>query len=79
MRRTLFSLIAVGLLGTLGCCHTHSHGICDCENDNHCESRAPWIQHGGAGTIIHSSANTTMPETVVVPPTKLPDGKKKDL
>ena len=77
MRRLLFSFLAVGLLGSLGCCHTHSHGVCDCENDNHCESRAPWIQHGGA--VIHSSAPTTIPEPVVVPPTKLPDGKKKDL
>jgi hypothetical protein len=74
----LFSFLAVALLGSLGCCH-HSHGVCDCEEDNYCASRAPWIQHGGAGGgVIQSSAPMSIPE-VVVPPTKLPEGKKKDL
>ena len=43
MRRVL-SLMAAGLLGLAGCCHTH--GVCDCEIDDYCTSRQPWLVHG---------------------------------
>ena len=33
-----------GLAG--GVSLTHSHGICDCQGDDHCSSRAPWIRLG---------------------------------
>jgi hypothetical protein len=49
----------------MGCKSGHSHGVCDCDPDNHCYTRTPWpIAPGGpAGEQVH-------------PPTKLPDGKK---
>ena len=71
MRRMMLWLIAVGFLGSLaGCCNImHSHGICDCEEDDHCATRQPWVRCGAP----------TPAETIVTPPTKLPEKKKKDL
>jgi hypothetical protein len=66
MRTWMLMIVAVGLLTTLmGCKSGHSHGVCDCDPDNHCYTRTPWpIAPGGpAGEQVH-------------PPTKLPDGKK---
>jgi hypothetical protein len=69
MRRLLFLLIACGLLGSVaGCNLTHTHGICDCDIDDHCLERAPWLRTGVP----------SVGETVPLP-SKLPDGKKKDL
>jgi len=51
----------------------HSHGICDCEVDDYCTSRSPWIRTG---------ATMAPPvETIPAPsvPAKLPDGKTKKL
>ncbi len=70
MRRMMLWLIAVGFLGTLAGCRTmHAHGVCDCEEDNHCASRQPWLQH-----VTPASA-----ETIQTPPMKLPEAKKRDL
>jgi hypothetical protein len=69
MRHFMLLLVGVGLLSLLtGCCNCfHSHGICDCEEDDHCSSRSPWV-HGSA---------TGLPEAIGEPmPAKLPDGKK---
>jgi hypothetical protein len=71
MRRLMLLLVAVGLLGSLaGCHHVYSHGKCDCEFDDHCLERSPWLR---TGVPISSPA----PETVL-PPMKLPEAKKKD-
>lgn len=44
MRRVLYSLMAAGLVGLFaGCCHTH--GVCDCDVDDYCYTRQPWIHH----------------------------------
>jgi hypothetical protein len=71
MRRLMLMLIAIGLLGgSLAGCHTaHSRGICDCEEDDHCLERQPWLRLGVPSTS----------ESIPTPPSKLPDGKKKDL
>ncbi|MCI0641808.1 MAG: hypothetical protein L0Y72_20510 [Gemmataceae bacterium] len=43
MRRLLFSLFALCFMGAMaGCCTTH--GVCDCDFEDHCSTRAPWIQ-----------------------------------
>lgn len=70
MRRIMLCLMAVGLFGLVGGCHSmHSHGICDCEQDDYCSSRQPWALHGAP----------ISGETIQTPPVKLPDVKKKDL
>ena len=67
--RRLMLLVAVGILGSLaGCKLIHSHGVCDCEDDDHCYTRAPWIR-----LAPPTSAPT---EAIPTPPTKMPDGKK---
>jgi hypothetical protein len=68
MRRLMLLLVAVSVLGTLsGCCgHSFSHGVCDCEQDNHCAERAPWLQ----------TAAPISGETINTAPAKLPEGKK---
>lgn len=53
MRRVFFSLLAMSLVGlAVGCSHTH--GVCDCENDDPCANRAPWV-HGGGGPVTFQS------------------------
>ena len=71
MRRMMFWLVAVSFLGSLvGCELIHSHGVCDCEQDNHCRDRSPWVQF--------AAPTTTSSEAVPVPK-KLPETTKKDL
>jgi len=71
MRRMMFWLVAVSFLSSLvGCELIHSHGVCDCEEDNHCRDRSPWVQ------IVAPS--TTKSEAVPAPK-KLPETTKKDL
>ncbi len=48
----------------------HKHGICDCEVDEYCSSRSPWIRNAGA---------VAPPVESIQPPAKLPAGNKRDL
>jgi hypothetical protein len=64
------ALVAIGSLA--GCMHTHSHGICDCDLDDHCTSRSPWVR-----TNTMAAPVQTAPVEKVAPPQKLPDVKKK--
>ena len=67
MRRVLFGLLAAGLAGIVaGCCH--SHGNCDCDVDDYCSSRAPWLTHD-QGVSLESS-------TAVIPVTPRVTDKK---
>jgi len=69
--------------GTSGCStgrcgagdRSHSHGICDCEHDDYCSSRTPWVRHGYTGIATPASAPIT--EVIPAAPTKLPNGKMK--
>lgn len=55
MRRVLFSLLALSLMTVVaGCCHTH--GVCDCDIDDHCFTRQPWLRHGGVAQPIAGEA-----------------------
>ncbi|MBI1831804.1 MAG: hypothetical protein HYR84_10175 [Planctomycetes bacterium] len=81
MRYWMLLLAAVGMLGSaVGCQCTGSrcgggwtpggraindHGICDCEDDNYCQSRAPWLRMAPPAA-----------ESVPAAPKQLPDGKK---
>lgn len=72
MRRMMCWMVAVGFMVSLaGCRIMHAHGICDCEEDDHCVTRQPWVQHG-------THAAPVAPE-LIQPPAKLPDAKKKNL
>jgi hypothetical protein len=74
MRRLMSLLVASMFLASLAgcCCHSQgcgrgfSQGICDCEADDHCLERAPWLRFGAARES----------EAIQAPPTKMPDGKK---
>ncbi len=44
----------------------HTYGICDCEYDDYCSSRSPWIRQ---------SATKSMPSAPLPMPGKLPDVK----
>lgn len=70
MRRWMLLVVAVSFLSFLsGCKHRgSSHGICDCDVGDHCSTRAPWVRNAPPVTT-----------KIVTPPTKLPEGKKKDL
>ena len=73
--RTFLMTAALLVLGSLaGCSHQHSHGICDCEYDDYCASRSPWVR----GNVMAAPVQTTTGEKIA-PPAKLPDVKKKDL
>jgi hypothetical protein len=47
---------------------SHAHGVCDCDSEDHCSSRSPWIR-----TNAGLAAPVAEP---IAPPAKLPDGKK---
>jgi hypothetical protein len=69
MRRLMLLLVGVSLLSMLAGCHCfHTHGICDCEEDDHCSSRSPWVH-----PMAPAPESIPMPEPT---PAKLPDGKK---
>jgi hypothetical protein len=84
MRRLMLLLVAVSFLGFMTGCRSsqcggcgsggqgghgiNSHGVCDCEFDDHCFERAPWTRYAPPAT---SAA-----EPIGTPPTKMPDGKR---
>ena len=55
--------------------HGHSHGICDCEYDDYCASRSPWVRHGGVMPVGIPVA----PTEPIPAPSKLPDPRAKKL
>jgi hypothetical protein len=44
----------------------HRHGICDCEEDDHCATRMPWLRM--------SMGHAVEPSEPLPAPTKLPKG-----
>ena len=65
-----------GGCGTGGRVHGkgHAHGICDCEYDDYCTSRSPWIRVSASQPI---QSAPTIPSSEPIPaPAKLPDVKK---
>lgn len=47
MRRLVSTLSALVFLASLvGCYHTHSSGVCDCDpEEDPCFTRSPWVKH----------------------------------
>ena len=68
MRTWMLLIVTIGLLSTsVGCKRIWTHGVCDCEMDNHCYTRTPWPI---------APKTTTTPGEAIPGPAKLPDGKK---
>jgi hypothetical protein len=76
MRTLIVSAVLVFLGSLVGCGHTHSHGICDCEFEDYCTSRSPWVR---GGVMVAPAGGAPVVVEKVAPPSKLPDVKKKDL
>ena len=75
MRRTMLFLLAVSFLGSMtGCCLTQTHGMCDCDFEDHCSSRAPWTRYGPQ--VAPQVAPTSEAIPAPIPAKALPDGKK---
>ena len=68
-----------GSCGTGSCAgkHAHSHGICDCDFDDYCASRAPWIRLGVHSEPAVGPAGEPLPPPVT--PKNLPEVKTKKL
>jgi hypothetical protein len=47
MRRVFLSVLSLSGLALVGCDHVCSHGVCDCDFDDHCSTRAPWVHMAG--------------------------------
>jgi hypothetical protein len=68
MRRLMLLLVAWSFIGVLSGCHcVFTHGICDCDYDDHCASRSPWIRTGMLATPV---------EAVPAPAKEMPSGPK---
>jgi hypothetical protein len=65
MRRLLFSLLAMSLMGVFVGCRA-THGVCDCgcDFDDPCAYRAPWANEG-------ETKSPEMRESLPTPPKKL--------
>ena len=69
MRSLMMMIVSVAMLSSmLGCQRSWTHGVCDCDMDNHCFTRTPWP--------IARAAVMAPGEAIPAPATKLPDGKK---
>jgi hypothetical protein len=84
MRRLFLSVLGLAGLGLAGCHHVCSHGVCDCEIDDHCCTRAPWAHcYGGPlpaalGVPIAPSGPIDLPSGPPMPSAKeLPKGPDK--
>jgi hypothetical protein len=52
MRRLMLSLCALSLLGAMvGCKGTHTRGACDCQDEDQCYTRQPWVSSSPPGGI----------------------------
>jgi hypothetical protein len=73
MRRLMFLMVALSFLGALSGCgcvfqpRMNMHGICDCEQDDHCASRSPWIRYNTPAVPV---------ETIPPPVKELPSAPK---
>lgn len=75
--RILILTVAALVLGSLsGCKWAHSHGICDCEFDDYCASRAPWVRGNGVHASPEEGYHAPAPVTA---PATLPEVKSKKL
>jgi hypothetical protein len=54
----------------------HAHGICDCEFDDYCASRSPWVR---LGAPTHVGGHVGEPIPSPLPGKVLPDVKSKKL
>jgi len=81
MRATILAIAASVLVGLSGCHWMHSHGVCDCEFDDYCSSRTPWVRSTGMPpAIVNGTIPSTPSEPIPAPaPSKLPDVKTKKL
>lgn len=82
MRATILGIAASVLVGLSGCHWMHSHGVCDCEYDDYCTSRTPWVRSTGMPPPVVSSTPGPISEPIPAPapaPSKLPDVKTKKL
>ena len=78
----LMAAFALLLTSMAGCHWSHAHGVCDCEFDDYCSSRSPWVRFGPGyeAPPIDAIPAKALPGEFVAPPAKaLPDVKKKDL
>ncbi|HZZ79184.1 MAG TPA: hypothetical protein VFE62_11735 [Gemmataceae bacterium] len=81
MRRVLLFLASICVISLLAGCHLyHWHGVCDCQMDDYCSSRSPWIRTGAvAPGLTPAPVEYVAPPGTTVPapmPAKLPDAKK---
>jgi hypothetical protein len=74
MRRLMLSMLVVSaLISMVGCQCIWTHGICDCEPDEYCSSRSPWIMHGSTAAVPSYTVPATIPESLPAP---MPGTKK---
>jgi hypothetical protein len=78
MRRLLFSALALSWLGLLTGCHCiTSHGVCDCDIDDHCASRQPWVAMGAAPALGTPVEYAPAPLPKGAPPVEQPKALPK--
>jgi hypothetical protein len=86
MRRLIGLLACACVMSVLaGCNLYHWHGVCDCQYDDYCSSRAPWVRQGGAVAPTTEYVSPTpgniesipAPLPAKLPQSKLPDAKSK--
>ena len=75
MRRFLYSTLALALASLAGCHSVHDHGICDtCDLlDDHCCSRAPWVNAGPLPANIAHPNGSVPAKLPVSEPRTLPE------
>ena len=72
MRRLMLILVALSFLGSMsGCKHACPHGMCDCEYDDHCATRSPWMRYSGPSTSLAAPV-----EGIPAAAHAMPEGKK---
>jgi hypothetical protein len=58
----------------------HAHGVCDCEYDDYCSSRSPWLRHGVSTPGMPVVTTGPVSEGIPPPTSKsLPELKGKKL
>jgi hypothetical protein len=71
MRRFLSVLGLFALGAFAGCHHTCTHGVCDCEMDDHCFTRAPWVKYAapppGLGVPVETVPAPGLPPVKEMP------------
>ncbi len=67
MRRSFFAVLVLSFSWAMVGCYS-THGVCDCDRDDHCAHRTPWVEYSATpAPVIAAPLPAATPAPAVLP------------